>query len=168
MKKFTFLIPVYNDWKSLQILLEDIEQKLKMLDDKFEIIILNDFSTQECDISVKKFQKIQQIKIVNFKKNVGSQRAIAIGLKYIIQNNKNNENEAIIIMDSDGQDDPGILSKIIEINKKFPDEVITINRTRRKEPIPRRIIPRTMPPNAFGQPLDSIFILISGSASLIC
>ena len=78
-------------------------------------MILNDFSTLKCDISVKNFKKIKQLKIINF--------------------NKNNENEEIIIMDSDGQDDPGILSKIIEINKKFPDEVITINRTRRKEPI---------------------------------
>ena len=36
-------------------------------------------------------------------------------------------------MDSDGQDDPEILDKIIEINKKFPNEIITINRTRRNE-----------------------------------
>ena len=36
-------------------------------------------------------------------------------------------------MDSDGQDDPEILNKIIEINKKSPDEIITINRTQRNE-----------------------------------
>ena len=38
-------------------------------------------------------------------------------------------------MDSDGQDDPGIIDKIIKVNKKFPNKVITINRSRRSEPM---------------------------------
>ena len=126
MKKFIFLIPVYNDWKSLKILLEKIELQLKGLEDEFSIIILNDFSTLKCDISVNNFKKIKHLKIINFNKNVGSQRAIAIGLKYISQTNQDNEKKMIIIMDSDGQDDPEILNNIIEINKKFPNEIITI------------------------------------------
>tara|TARA_Y100000590_G_scaffold270831_1_gene304126 strand:- start:2001 stop:2867 length:867 start_codon:yes stop_codon:yes gene_type:complete len=135
MKKFTFLIPVYNDWASLKILLEKIELQLKGQNDEFSIIILNDLSTLKCDISVKNFQKIKHLKIINFNKNIGSQRAIAIGLKYISQINENNEKKMIIIMDSDGQDDPEILDNIIEVNKKFPDEIITINRLKRKDPI---------------------------------
>ena len=86
---FTFLIPVYNDWASLKILLEKIELQLKSQNDQFSIIILNDFSTLKCDISVKNFQKIKQLKIINFNKNIGSQRAIAIGLKYISQIDEN-------------------------------------------------------------------------------
>ena len=120
MKKFTFLIPVYNDWASLKILLEKIELQLKDQSDQFSIMILNDFSTLKCDISVKNFQKIKQLKIINFNKNIGSQRAIAIGLKYISKMNESNEKKMIIIMDSDGQDDPGILDNIIEVSKKFP------------------------------------------------
>ena len=53
MKKFTFLIPVYNDWSSLKILLEKIELQLRDQNDQFSIMILNDFSTLKCDISVK-------------------------------------------------------------------------------------------------------------------
>ena len=60
MKKFTFLIPVYNDWTSLKILLEKIELQLKDQSDQFSIMILNDFSTLKCDISVKNFQKIKR------------------------------------------------------------------------------------------------------------
>ena len=91
MKKFTFLIPVYNDWASLKILLEKIELQLKDQSDQFSIMILNDFSTLKCDISAKNFQKIKQLKIINFNKNIGSQRAIAIGLKYISKINESNE-----------------------------------------------------------------------------
>ena len=56
MKKFTFLIPVYNDWENLQILLEKIEKQVKTLDHQFEVIILNDFSSLKCDISLKNIQ----------------------------------------------------------------------------------------------------------------
>ena len=43
MKKFTFLIPLYNDWQNLKILIEKIEIQLQRLDDEFDMIILNDF-----------------------------------------------------------------------------------------------------------------------------
>ena len=38
-------------------------------------------------------------------------------------------------MDSDGQDDPGILDKIIKIYENSPNKVITINRSQRSEPL---------------------------------
>ena len=133
MKKFTFLLPLYNDWENLKILIEEVETKLQKLDDQFDVIVLNDFSNLKCNISFKNLQKIKKIKIINLNKNVGSQRAIAIGLKYISQTCKKDEKKIIIIMDSDGQDDPQILNKIIEINKKYPNEIITINRTQRNE-----------------------------------
>ena len=50
MKKFTFLIPVYNDWSSLKILLEKIELQLRDQNDQFSIMILNDFSTPTSNI----------------------------------------------------------------------------------------------------------------------
>lgn len=135
MKKITFLIPVYNDWKNLKILLERIELEIKKIDYQFDVIILNDFSSLKHDISSENLQKITQLKIINLNKNIGSQRAIAIGLKYICKINENNNEKMIIIMDSDGQDDPGIIDKIIKINKKFPNKVITVNRSRRSEPM---------------------------------
>ena len=46
MRKFTFLIPLYNDWQNLKILIEKIEIQLQKLDDKFDpkpnkIILIN-------------------------------------------------------------------------------------------------------------------------------
>ena len=42
MKKFTFLIPVYNDWENLQILLEKIEKQLKQA--------TNNETANSCDV----------------------------------------------------------------------------------------------------------------------
>ena len=83
MKKFTFLIPVFNDWDSLNILLERIDQEISSFEDIFDIVVLNDGSTIKHSIKNKNFKKINLIKILNLKKNLGSQRALAIGLKYV-------------------------------------------------------------------------------------
>ena len=66
---------------------------------------------------------------MSVKKNLGSQKIIAIGLKYINNKNKN----IITIIDSDGEDNPLEINKMLklaEINENF---VITSNRLARKE-----------------------------------
>ena len=130
MKKFIFLVPVFNDWDSLNILLERIDQEISSFKDIFEVVVVNDGSTIKHSIKNKSFKKINLIKILNLKKNLGSQRALAIGLKYlsIIEKETN-----IILMDADGEDDPNLLKKIINLSEKFPNKIITANRTKRNE-----------------------------------
>ena len=74
------LIPVYNDWKSLNLLLSEIN---KELDNKnnVKILIVNDYSTQKVDIKKNNFSKIKEIKILTLNQTC-SQKAIAIGLDY--------------------------------------------------------------------------------------
>ena len=46
MKKFTILIPIYNDWESLKILLSNINECIKNIKSaQFNCIIVNDCST---------------------------------------------------------------------------------------------------------------------------
>ena len=83
MEKFTFLIPVFNDWNSLNILLKQIDQEILSFKDRFDVVIINDNSTIRHSIKNLNFKKINSIKILNLNKNLGSQRALAIGLKYL-------------------------------------------------------------------------------------
>jgi len=130
MEKFSFLIPVFNDWNSLNILLKKIDQEILSSQDKFDVFVLNDNSTIKHSIENQNFKKINSIKILNLKKNLGSQRALAIGLKYLFISEKKTN---IILMDADGEDDPILLNKIIDFSKKFPNKIITVNRTKRNE-----------------------------------
>ena len=132
MEKFTFLIPVFNDWDNLNILLKQIDKKISPFNDRFDVVVLNDASTVKQSIEKQKFNKINLIKVLNLKKNLGSQRALAIGLKYI---STLEEETKIILMDADGEDDPNLLDKIIDHSKKFPNKIIAINRTKRNEKI---------------------------------
>ena len=69
MKNLLFLIPVYNDWKSLDLLLKKIELELKKKNYISEILIVNDASTIKRKINVKNLFNIKNIFILNTKKN---------------------------------------------------------------------------------------------------
>ena len=70
MEKFTFLIPVFNDWDNLNILLKQIDKKISPFNDRFDVIVLNDASTIKQSIEKQKFNKINLIKVLNLKKSV--------------------------------------------------------------------------------------------------
>jgi len=137
MKNFTFLLPVYDDWTNLKLLLENIDKEILNLYHNFDVIILNDFSKIKHEFKNEVYKKFNKIRIIHFNRNLGSQRAIAIGLKYISQNY---ENTNVIIMDADGQDDPSILPKIISYTEENQEDIITINRSQRNEGLWFRIL----------------------------
>ena len=131
MLKKIFLIPVYNDWQSLNLLLDNIENELRKTKNFSEIYAINDCSSIVPEIKDKNFQFIKKIKLLNLNKNLGSQKSIAIGLKYL--NSQIKDRAIIIIMDSDGEDDPGNLLKMIKTAEENEDFIITSNRTNREE-----------------------------------
>ena len=132
MNNFTILLPVYNDWQSLNILLNQIKKSLLKTKIKFSLFLINDGSTEKLSLKLKNKYFYKNIEILNLKKNIGSQKAIATGLKYLAKNKKKQKH--FIIMDSDGEDDPKKIIKIINIiNKNENINFITLNRTIRKE-----------------------------------
>ena len=55
MEKFSIIIPVYNEGKNLRSLIPKIYRELK--DKKFELIIVDDNSTDNTSKILKKFKK---------------------------------------------------------------------------------------------------------------
>ena len=135
MDIYTIILPTFNDWKSLSVLLTQIEKSLKNTLNIYKVLIIDDGSTEKNSFVLNKNKFFKKINILSLKKNVGSQRAIATGLKYLSKNNNKNEDK-FIIMDSDGEDDPKKIKEIIKFIDKNPnEEIITMNRTLRKESI---------------------------------
>ena len=83
MKKFIILIPLFNDWKSVSKLLNEIDQLVSNWNVEVSIFIINDASTEKRSGLEFNFKKIKLVKILNMKKNTMHQRCIAAGLKYI-------------------------------------------------------------------------------------
>ena len=135
MNIYTIILPTFNDWKSLSILLTQVEKHLKNTLNIYKVLIIDDNSTEKNIFNLNKNKFFKKINILSLKKNVGSQKAIATGLKFLSRSrNKNKNEDKFIIMDSDGEDDPKKIKEIIKFIDKNPhEEVITMNRTLRKE-----------------------------------
>lgn len=120
-------IPVFNDWESLNILIARIDQVLHEENLNADIFILNDSSTIAYDGILEVFdtRAISQIYMLNLKRNLGHQRAISVGLAFI---EANVECKAIVIMDSDGEDDPRDIPKLIYKCREEKDEKIIFAR----------------------------------------
>jgi hypothetical protein len=127
--KNIILIPVYNDWKSLNLLLSQINDQINYIG-SIQILIVNDASTQKPTFNKKKFNKIKKIKVLNLNKNVGSQKAICIGLDYL---SKIKGTFYVTIMDGDGEDNPNELSKMLILANKNKNSVVTSHRLKRNE-----------------------------------
>ena len=137
MKKFIILIPLFNDWKSVSRLLNEIDLQVNNWDSEVSIIIVNDASTEKRSDLESNFKKIKSVKILNMKENRVHQRCIASGLKYIC---KNEVFDRVIIMDADGEDRPEELNDFFEKTKKNPNMTITGNRFKRSEGIVFKIL----------------------------
>ncbi len=130
MKKFKILIPLYNDWKSVSKLLNEIDSQTNNWDAEVSIVIVNDASTEKESGLESIFKKIKSVKILNMKKNQVHQRCIATGLKYICENE---DFDRVIIMDADGEDRPEELNDFFKKAKENPNMTITGNRFKRSE-----------------------------------
>ena len=132
MKKYIILIPMYNDWKSVSKLLDQIDLQVNSWRVDISVIIVNDASTEKKSNLEFNFKKLKEIKILNMKENRGHQRCIAAGLKYIYEK----ENfDRVIIMDADGEDRPEELNDFFKKSEENPNMTITGNRFKRSEGI---------------------------------
>ena len=132
MKKFIILIPLFNDWKSVSRLLNEIDQLVSNWNVEVSVFIVNDASTEKRSGLEFNFKKIKLVKILNMQKNTMHQRCIAAGLKYIC---KNEDFDRVIIMDADGEDRPEELNDFFNKAQEKPNMTITGNRFKRSEGI---------------------------------
>ena len=124
--KIIYVIPVYNDEESFLNLSKEIKKTNPNYDNNF--LIINDCSPHKFN----KLPEKNKITEIILKDNQGSQKAITIGLNYIFD--KKIDFDYLIVMDSDGEDKPEDIKKLIEeTNKKNNDFVIFASRRKRFE-----------------------------------
>ncbi len=126
----TILIPVFNDFKSVSKLIEEIDNNISDLNASFSVIVVNDASTEEKILETKNLNNIKSLKLINMRNNRGHARCIAAGLKHISEN----ENfDYVIPMDGDGEDRPEEIKYFVEKIKNNPNRTIVGERVKRSE-----------------------------------
>lgn len=106
MKSISVIIPIYNEEKSIPILIESLSIVLKEMD--HEIIAINDGS-QDASFEVLKqlASNNSNLKILNFRKNSGQTAAINAGIQHASK-------EIFIFIDSDLENDPKDIPKLLD------------------------------------------------------
>lgn len=134
MPFLTILTPVYNDWDSLELLIRNIDESHLSSKDTINIVVVDDASTvsNTLDYTGIKYKNINEISQIQLTQNLGHQRAIAIGLSYI---ENNVDTDAVIVMDSDGEDNPDDITNLIDAAENNPDNIIFASRAKRSENI---------------------------------
>ena len=130
MKKFIILIPIYNDWKSVFQLLENIDLQIAKWDAEVLVLIINDGSTEERTVTELSFKNIKTVRVMNMKQNLGHARCYAAGLKYLTEKE---DFDYVILMDGDGEDRPEELTSLFNKSKENSLKTVTANRIKRSD-----------------------------------
>tara|TARA_E500000178_G_C16940671_1_gene716231 strand:- start:355 stop:1221 length:867 start_codon:yes stop_codon:yes gene_type:complete len=130
MKKFFFLIPVYNDWDSLKELLKNINIQIQSIKNvEFNCLVINDCSTVVLE-GFKKPNNFNHFKIIDLKKNIGHARCNAVGLRHLVNNEKFDH---VIVMDGDGEDRPEEIRDLLNKSIEFENKSVVARRIKRSE-----------------------------------
>ena len=130
MKKIIILIPIYNDWESLAMLLNNINENIKNIKGaQFDCIIVNDCSTI-INPKIKIPPQINSIKIIHMSKNKGHARCNAFGINYL---SNNLDFDYVILMDGDGEDRPEEIKLLVDKTFLEPNKSVVAKRIKRSE-----------------------------------
>lgn len=128
------VIPVNDEQDNLKPLCEKLIEALLMVGRKYEIIFVNDGSSDgSWSVISQLTQADNRIKAIDLKKNYGQTTALSAGFDYA-------KGEIIITMDADLQNDPRDIPKLLEkINQGF--DVVSGWRKKRNDPFWSKRLP---------------------------
>jgi glycosyltransferase involved in cell wall biosynthesis len=123
----SLLIPVFNEAEALPFLLRELNQVLGQVNLTFEIIFINDGSTdQTLDLLKNISEKDRRIVVVDLSRNFGKEAALTAGLDIC-------RGRAAIPVDADLQDPPDLIPELIAQWEKGYDVVNAVRRSRRED-----------------------------------
>jgi glycosyltransferase involved in cell wall biosynthesis len=120
---------VYNEEENVALLTGQIESALKEY--TFEIIYIDDFSTDGTVVAVKKMDN-KNVHLIELKRNFGQSLALAAGIDYA-------SGEFIITMDGDMQNDPTDIPMMLQKSIDEELDLVTGIRAKRKDSFVKKI-----------------------------
>ncbi len=134
IRKLSIVIPIYNEEENIPKLYEELKGVLEKLPYDYEIIFVDDGSTDRSfELLEEIAKKDPKVKVVKFRRNYGQTAAMYAGFQHA-------EGDVIITMDGDLQNDPHDIPKLLEkINEGY--DIVSGWRKNRKDPFLTRILP---------------------------
>jgi len=103
-------IPIYDDWQSARTLLQQLDAVASRLPHRFDVLFVDDGSVEPLPVELDTLLSLARVSALRLRRNLGHQRAIAVGLTHLYQNGTH---DAVLIMDSDGEDNPDWIPALV-------------------------------------------------------
>ncbi len=133
-KQLSVILPVYNEEKNIETVINDICFNLSLIMDKFEIIVVNDGSTDGTQGILSKISlESEHVNIITHGKNSGYGIALMSGVR-------NAKYPSVFLMDADGQFNTAELEKAFGYLDEF--DIVMGYRVRRADSFYRTIFAR--------------------------
>lgn len=131
-------IPVYNDWASVGLLVDRLDAMAAGLGVTVSLLLVDDGSSEPPpDALSRRPACLQSIEVLRLRRNVGHQRAIALGLTFI---HEQRPCTAVVVMDADGEDAPQDVPALVErCRREEFRSIVFAERARRSERIGFRV-----------------------------
>ncbi|MGB9713020.1 MAG: glycosyltransferase family 2 protein [Dissulfurimicrobium sp.] len=130
----SIIVPVYNEAPNIETLVKRVVEVMRPLGRPFEIILVDDGSTDESHEVYKKIKTFTpELKVLIFRRNFGQSAAMTAGFDYA-------DGKIIVSMDGDLQNDPKDIPRLISRLEEGYDMVSGWRRDR-KDPFLSRKLP---------------------------
>lgn len=104
----SIVVPVYNEEDNLPVLKQELSAALKTLKQEYEIIFIDDGSTDTSRAVLATIASTDpHVRVILFRRNYGQTAAIGAGFKYA-------RGEVVITLDADLQNDPADIPKLLK------------------------------------------------------
>jgi glycosyltransferase involved in cell wall biosynthesis len=128
------IVPAKNEAKNLPILVERLLDTMRNLNCRFEIIVVNDGSTDDTWAVVQKLTAaVPELRAINLARNYGQTAAIMAGLDH-------SSGDIIVPIDADLQNDPADIPRLLQKLEEGYDVVSGWRKDRRDSPIRRNLV----------------------------
>jgi polyisoprenyl-phosphate glycosyltransferase len=127
------LMPVCDDWSSLRLVLPRLDEALAAAGLQADVVVVDDGSNEPrpADLALVDARAVTGIRVVSLSRNLGHQRAIAIGLAWV---HAQLAGPPVVVMDADGEDDPADVPRLIRACHEHGDRMVVFAaRARRSE-----------------------------------
>jgi len=127
------LTPVFNDWESLTEMLQNLDRVLDERRVDAAVVVVDDGSTVPLtgQLDGKGYRRISRVEVLQLRRNLGHQRAIAIGLAFV---HGERPCDAVVVMDADGQDRPEDVPLLLQkLQEEGGRTIVFAARMRRSE-----------------------------------
>jgi len=129
MTKISIVVPVYNEEGNVANLHQEVKQVMEKSEYEYEIIFIDDGST---DSTLAELKTLQPVKIIRFRRNFGQTAALDVGIKTA-------KGELIVTLDGDGQNDPADIPALIQKLERDKLDVVSGWRKNRQDNLSKKL-----------------------------